>query len=52
MIDRAPEHVLSAARILGHASIQTTMAHYDQSQMRAAAELYHQTLAALKQQGA
>jgi integrase len=48
MIDQAPEHVMSAARILGHASIRMTMAYYDQSQMCAATEIFHETLADLK----
>ena len=45
---RDPEHVLVAARILGHASIQTTIRHYDQSRMIAAADLFHQALDDLK----
>jgi integrase/recombinase XerD len=39
-----PEHILAIARILGHASIDTTMRHYNQSQMVAAADIYHQVM--------
>jgi integrase len=49
---RDPEHVLIAARILGHASIQMTSRHYDQSRMIAAADMFHQALSELKQSGA
>ena len=43
-----PEHILAIARILGHASIDTTMRHYNQSQMISAAEIYHQVVNDLK----
>lgn len=49
---RDPEHVLIAARILGHASIQMTSRHYDQSRMIAAADMFHQALGELKHSGA
>ena len=49
---RDPEHILIAARILGHGSIQRTSRHYDQSRMIAATALFHQALNELKQSGA
>ena len=39
-----PEHILAIARILGHASINTTQRHYNQSQMIAATVIYHQVM--------
>lgn len=48
---RDPEHILIAARILGHASIQTTMRNYDQSRMIAAADVFHEALDDLKRSG-
>ncbi len=43
-----PEHILAIARILGHNSIATTTKHYNQSQMTAAAEMFHDVLADLR----
>jgi integrase/recombinase XerD len=43
-----PEHILAIARILGHSSITTTTRHYNQSQMTAAGEMFHDVLADLK----
>jgi site-specific recombinase XerD len=43
-----PEHILAAARILGHASLQTTNRHYNQSQMTAAGDILHEVLADLR----
>jgi integrase/recombinase XerD len=43
-----PEHILAAARILGHASLQTTNRHYNQSQMTAAGNILHEVLADLR----
>jgi integrase/recombinase XerD len=43
-----PEHILAIARILGHASIDTTMRHYNQSQMIAAADIYYQVVRGLR----
>ena len=45
----APAHVLAAARILGHASLNTTLIHYEQSDMIAAMECFHDVLFDLKQ---
>jgi integrase/recombinase XerD len=47
-----PEHILAIARILGHASIDTTMRHYNQSQMVAAADIYHQVMNDLRTENA
>jgi len=47
-----PEHILAIARILGHASIDTTMRHYNQSQMVAAADIFHQVMKDLKTENA
>jgi site-specific recombinase XerD len=44
----APDHVLAAARILGHASLNTTLKHYEQSDMIAAVERLHDVLFSLK----
>ena len=44
----APDHVLAAARILGHASLDTTLKHYEQSDMIAAVERLHDVLFSLK----
>ncbi len=44
----APGHVLAAARILGHASLDTTLKHYEQSDMIAAVERLHDVLFSLK----
>ena len=46
-----PEHILAIARILGHASIDTSNRHYNQSRMTAAGDIFHEVLAGLKQQG-
>ena len=46
-----PEHILAIARILGHASIDTSNRHYNQSRMTAAGNIFHEVLAGLKQQG-
>ena len=43
-----PEHILAIARILGHNSLETTTRHYNQSQMTAAAEMFHEVIADLK----
>lgn len=43
-----PEHVLAAARILGHGSIEMTIKSYNQSLMVNAVERLHETLIALK----
>jgi integrase/recombinase XerD len=43
-----PEHILAIARILGHNSIETTMRHYNQSQMTAAGEILHTVLADIR----
>ncbi len=43
-----PEHILAIARILGHNSIETTTRYYNQSQMTAAGEMFHDILADLK----
>jgi integrase/recombinase XerD len=43
-----PEHILAAARILGHASLQTTNRHYNQSQMTAAGNILHEAIADLR----
>ena len=43
-----PEHILAIARILGHGSIETTTRHYNQSQMTAAGEMFHDVLADLR----
>jgi integrase/recombinase XerD len=43
-----PEHILAIARILGHSSIETTTRHYNQSQMTAAGEMFHDVLADLR----
>ena len=45
-----PEHILATARILGHASIQTTNRHYNQSQMTAAGAIYGEVIEGLKRQ--
>ena len=47
----APDHVLAAARILGHTSLATTLKHYEQSDMIAAVERLHDVLFALKHDG-
>jgi integrase/recombinase XerD len=44
----APDHVLAAARILGHASLDTTLKHYEQSDMIAAVERLHDVLFSLR----
>ncbi len=44
----APDHVLAAARILGHASLDTTLTYYEQSDMIAAVERFHDILFSLK----
>ena len=43
-----PEHILAAARILGHASLQTTNRHYNQALMTAAGDILHEVLAGLR----
>jgi integrase/recombinase XerD len=43
-----PEHILAIARILGHASIDTTQRHYNQSQMTAAGGILHDVLADIR----
>lgn len=43
-----PEHILAIARILGHKSIETTIKHYNQSQMTAAGEILHEVIAGLR----
>jgi integrase/recombinase XerD len=42
-----PEHILAIARILNHSSITTTQRHYNQSQMTAAGDIFHEVLADL-----
>jgi site-specific recombinase XerD len=46
-----PEHVLASARILGHASLNTTERYYNQSQMTAAIDAYHAILADIQAGG-
>ena len=46
-----PEHILAIGRILGHASINTSIRHYNQSQMIAAADVYHQVMSDLESDG-
>ena len=46
-----PEHILAAARILGHASLQTTNRHYNQSQMIAAGRRYQSAIIDLRRAG-
>jgi len=43
-----PEHILAAARILGHASLKTTNKHYNQSQMTAAGKIHNDLLEEIK----
>ena len=47
-----PEHILAIARILGHASIDTTMRHYNQSQMVVAVDFFHQVVNDLRTENA
>ena len=43
-----PEHILAIARILGHASLNTTNQHYNQSQMISAVGAFHDVIAKLR----
>ena len=43
-----PEHILASARILGHASVNTTERYYNQSQMTVAIDPYHAILADIR----
>jgi site-specific recombinase XerD len=43
-----PEHVLAIARILGHATMNTSNKHYNHAQMTKALDLLHSTLSDLK----
>ena len=46
----APEYILAASRILGHRDLTTTLGHYEQSSMLAAAANLAATLEELQEQ--
>ena len=48
----APEYILAAARILGHASLSTTISHYEQSSMLSAGARLTEFILSLQSEGA
>ena len=44
-----PGHILAAGRLLGHASLDTTNRHYNQSQMISAVDALHEVIEKLRQ---
>ena len=48
MATEAPEHMLAAARLLGHTDLQTTESYYNQAEQLAAVRSYHEALCAIR----